>query len=124
MSICLLTEVKQQWATLVLGWGDHLSALLVSLMALQLTPVDWNPISAFFVYPAPTSERLSPDMGWGGVMRVMFSWNTCTNYFCDPPSPPLSQVGDINTPSNPPPISIERHTEYTHFIHEATVAQW
>ena len=26
MSICLLTEVKCQWATLVLGMGDHLSS--------------------------------------------------------------------------------------------------
>ena len=28
---------------LVLGWGEHLSALLVSLMVLQLALVDRNP---------------------------------------------------------------------------------
>ena len=44
MSTYLCTKVKQQWATLTLGWGvDHFSVLLVSLMALQLALVDQNP---------------------------------------------------------------------------------
>ena len=42
MSTCLITEVKRQCAMLVL-MGDRLSALLVSLMALQLMLVDRNP---------------------------------------------------------------------------------
>ena len=41
MTACLFTEVKQQWATLVLG--DRFSALLLSLMALQHSLLDRNP---------------------------------------------------------------------------------
>ena len=43
MSTCLITEVKQQWAMLVLGWVATSSALLVSLMTLRLTLMDRNP---------------------------------------------------------------------------------
>ena len=41
MSICLFTEVKQQWATYIsTGVVDRFSALLQSLMALWLALVD------------------------------------------------------------------------------------
>ena len=45
MSTCLLTEVEQQRATFVLGWA---TALLLSLMALQLVLVDRIPFEVCF----------------------------------------------------------------------------
>ena len=48
MSICLFTEVKQQWATLVLGWvtaSVHCSCLW---WGLQLALVDENPFQPCF----------------------------------------------------------------------------
>ena len=68
-----MTEVKQQWAMLVLGWvtasvssihvlnlRTNLSVLLVSLMALWLTLVDQNPFR-----PCYHSPR------WSGVVGVL-----------------------------------------------------
>ena len=49
MSICLITEVKRQWAEVSPGMGDRLSALLVSLMALGLALVDRNPFWPCFL---------------------------------------------------------------------------
>ena len=48
MSICLSTEVKWQWAMLVLG-TTAVSELLLSLMVLQLVLVDRNPFWRCFV---------------------------------------------------------------------------
>ena len=42
MSICLFTEMKWQWATLVMG--DRFSTPLGCLMALWLTLADQNPV--------------------------------------------------------------------------------
>ena len=39
-SILSFTEVKRQCAMLGTGMGDRFSALLISLMALQIVPVD------------------------------------------------------------------------------------
>ena len=43
LSTCLITEVKQQWATLVLGWVTASGHCSLYLMALQLALVDRNP---------------------------------------------------------------------------------
>ena len=43
MTTSLITEFKQQWPMLILGWCDRLSELLVSLISLQLALVDGNP---------------------------------------------------------------------------------
>ena len=43
MSICLFTEVMVAMGCISIGIGDRSSALLMSLMALQLMLVDQNP---------------------------------------------------------------------------------
>ena len=49
MSTCLFTEVKRQWATLVLGWVTA-SVHYLCLMALQLALVDQNPFRPCFFF--------------------------------------------------------------------------
>ena len=48
VSICLFTEVKRQTDLVSTGMGDLFSALLQSLMALQLILVDHNPLLSCF----------------------------------------------------------------------------
>ena len=50
MSTCLITEVKQQWATLLLGWVTRLSALLVFLIVWRLALVDRTPFWPCFFF--------------------------------------------------------------------------
>ena len=49
MSTCLFTEVKKQWAALVLWMGNRISAVLMSL-TLHLTLIDQNPLWSCFIF--------------------------------------------------------------------------
>ena len=49
-SVRSVSSLRQQWATLLLGWGTTSGALLISLMALWLALVDRNPMQCCYCF--------------------------------------------------------------------------
>ena len=79
MSICLFTEVKQQWATLVLGWvtaSVHYSCLWW-LFALASRP---KCLSALLTLPTAYSTGHIMTGGWvdGGKDCILIGQSFCT----------------------------------------------